>query len=540
MKNKKMPANSKPKKLFDDDAEDAEVKSFNLKVRESTVPKSSFSVRVLDGNASHTSFLPLHDFGVSEQTIYRLRKLKFTEMTEFQSKAVPALLEGRDLIATSNPKAGKVVAYLVPGIKILSKLRFIPRYGTGLLILLPTEEAIREIYNLVQFISKPHKFTCCHIMSGNSKEEEVHKLREGMNLVVATPGHLLHHMNNTDVFKYKNLQYLVIDEADRYDQLGLNYELKQILELLPKRRQTVVLSDNFDKATENLAELALKKLPFYTSDHEVKSFDFTGKVVEYATFPSEERFSFLFTFLRSNRNKKIVVTLSSAMSAQFHFDIFDYLKVACFCVHGEQDLILRSEIFFEFSIAQHGVLFCSNAAARMLDVLNVDWIVHQDPPDYLYDFINKHGRVIDGSPAANVLLVLRPEECGFVSYLEQAKVQTRKNKVSSSSLLHVQKEVESAVMDQYFLYKTSHDAYMAYIKAYAAHSLNSIFDVNSLDLVKVATSFGFSVPPYVDFDVHCRQAGKKSKRKIAKSRKVQAVLQPVKIKRSNRKRNFVS
>nr|XP_044625200.1 ATP-dependent RNA helicase DDX18-like [Equus asinus] len=159
----------------------------------------------------------------------------FTNMSEIQHKSIRLLLEGRDLLAAAKTGSGKTLAFLVPAVELIVKLKFMPRNGTGVLILSPTRELAMKTFGVLKELMTHHIHTYGLIMGGSNRSAEAQKLANGINIIVATPGRLLDHMQNTPGFMYKNLRCLVIDEADRILDVGFEEELKQIIKLLPSK-----------------------------------------------------------------------------------------------------------------------------------------------------------------------------------------------------------------------------------------------------------------------------------------------------------------
>ena len=532
--------NQEEESLSDDHGESSETECQKtapfLKVKLATIPETSFDVKISDDDSDESSsllFTSLKKYGVSKLTLKRMKDLGFVNMTDFQTKTIPALLEGRDLIAKLSPKCGQMIAYIIPALEILLKLDFQRHHGTGIIVLLPTQELIRNMYDFMKLILKPHKFNCCTLMSSNAREHETESLRQGVNFIVSTPGHLLYHMHNAPVFKFSNVQYLVLDEADRIAELGLHFELSQIVTMLPKQRQTLLFARNINKKTLELAEHCLKKKSYYVTDTDAPENAVDDSELQCVLCPTDKRFSFLYTLLRSKREKKVVVLFSSCLSAQYHYDILNYLNMSCLCIHGKENHLKINKTCSEFMGLSKGILLSTNAAAVDIELPKCHLVVQYEPPDDITEFLKRRGRV---GLSAEAVLLLRPEEKSFFSHLRKANVPLKEIKLPDSSLMKIEKEVEPSVKSMYFLHKSSRDGYMAFIKAYAAHHLTSVFDVKTLDLVKVARSFGFAVPPYVDFDVHCRQAGKLIKRKQLENKKT--IYAPKKVKKSKKSKHL--
>lgn len=466
----------------------------------------------LTGAFEDTSFASLSNL-VNENTLKAIEEMGFKHMTEIQHKSIRPLLEGRDLLAAAKTGSGKTLAFLVPVIELIVKLKFMPRNGTGVLILSPTRELAMQTFGVLKELMTHHVHTYGLIMGGSNRSAEAQKLTNGINIVVATPGRLLDHMQNTPGFMYKNLQCLVIDEADRILDVGFEEELKQIIKLLPVRRQTMLFSATQTRKVEDLARISLKKEPLYVGvddDKEVATVD--GLEQGYVVCPSEKRFLLLFTFLKKNRKKKVMVFFSSCMSVKYHYELLNYIDLPVLAIHGRQKQNKRTTTFFQFCNADSGILLCTDVAARGLDIPEVDWIVQYDPPDDPKEYIHRVGRTARGlNGRGHALLILRPEELGFLRYLKQSKVPLNQFDFSWSKVSDIQSQLEKLIEKNYFLHKSAQEAYKSYIRAYDSHSLKQIFDVNNLNLPQVALSFGFKVPPFVDLNVSSHD-GKLKKR----------------------------
>ncbi|XP_078475305.1 ATP-dependent RNA helicase DDX18 [Lampetra planeri] len=441
---------------------------------------------------------------VSEYTLKAVAEMEFTHMTEIQHKSIRPLLEGRDILAAAQTGSGKTLAFLIPAIELIYKIKFMPRNGTGVLVLSPTRELAMQTYGVLRELMKHHVHTYGLVMGGSNRTAEAQKLAKGINILVATPGRLLDHMQNTNTFMYKNLQCLVIDEADRILEVGFEEEIKQIIRLLPKKRQTMLFSATQTRKIEDLAKISLKKEPLYVGvDDHKETATVDGLEQGYVVCPSEKRFLLLFTFLKKNRKKKIMVFFSSCMSVKFHYELFNYIDLPVMGIHGKQKQTKRTTTFFQFCNADSGTLLCTDVAARGLDIPEVDWIVQFDPPDDPKEYIHRVGRTARGiGGRGHALLILRPEELGFLRYLKQARVPLSEFEFSWSKIADIQSQMEKLIEKNYYLHKSAQEAYKAYVRAYDSHSLKQIYNVSTLDLQKAALSFGFRVPPFVDLNVH--------------------------------------
>jgi ATP-dependent RNA helicase DDX18/HAS1 len=170
---------------------------------------------------------------LSQPTYLSIQEMGFTQMTEIQAKCIPPAMTGRDILGAAKTGSGKTLAFLIPAIEMLHKLSFKPRNGTGVIIISPTRELALQIFGVAKELMKAHSQTFGIVMGGANRKAEADKLTKGVNLLVATPGRLLDHLQNTKGFVVKNLKMVIIDEADRILEVGFEEEMHKIVQLLP-------------------------------------------------------------------------------------------------------------------------------------------------------------------------------------------------------------------------------------------------------------------------------------------------------------------
>ncbi|OXB71672.1 UNVERIFIED_CONTAM: hypothetical protein H355_001650 [Colinus virginianus] len=359
--------------------------------------------------------------------------MSFTKLTEIQAKAIPRLLEGRDVLGAAKTGSGKTLAFLIPAIELLYQVKFLPRNGTGVLVISPTRELSLQIFDVAAELCKYLPQTLGLVIGGANRKQEAEKLKKGVNILVATPGRLLDHMQNTAV------------------------------------KDAVATVRGVEQG--------------------------------YVICPPEQRFLLLYTFLKKNREKKIMVFFSSCMSVRFHDELFNYIDLPTTSIHGKKKQTARMSVYYDFCNAK------------------VDWIVQYDPPDDPKEYIHRVGRTARGAGGTGkALLFLMAEEVGFLRYLKQAGVPLNEYTFPPSKIANVQTQLERLIEKNYYLHKSSRDAYRSYLHAYASHTLKDIFNVHALDLQRVARAFGFAVPPRVELNLKANS----SRRKIEKKMKTYA------------------
>ena len=393
---------------------------------------------------------------LSEKTMKALQEMNFTTMTEIQQRGIPPLLAGRDVLGAAKTGSGKTLAFLIPAIELLTRLKFKPRNGTGVLVVSPTRELALQIFGVARDLMQFHSQTFGIVIGGANRRAEAEKLTKGVNLLIATPGRLLDHLQNTQGFVFKNCRALIIDEADRILEVGFEDEMRQVVKILPSAdRQTMLFSATQTTKVEDLARISLRPGPLYinVSHKEVHS-TVAGLEQGYVICESDKRFLLLFSFLKRNLKKKIIVFFSSCNCVKYYAELLNYIDLPVLDLHGKQKQQKRTNTFFEFCNATQGTLICTDVAARGLDIPAVDWIVQFDPPDDPRDYIHRVGRTARGTAGkGKSLMFLQPSEVGFLSQLKEARVPVVEFEFPIKKIVNVQSQLEKLIGQNYYLNK---------------------------------------------------------------------------------------
>ncbi|SPO27879.1 probable HAS1 - helicase associated with Set1p [Ustilago trichophora] len=467
---------------------------------------------------------PFSTLELSEPTRKAIDAMGFKTMTEVQARCIPPLMAGKDVLGAAQTGSGKTLSFLIPAIEMLHRLKFKPRNGTGAIIISPTRELALQIFGVAKELMAHHHQTFGIIMGGANRRAEADKLQKGVNLIVATPGRLLDHLQNTKGFVFSNIKALCIDEADRILEVGFEDEMRQIIKILPNdNRQSMLFSATQTTKVQDLARISLRPGPLYINVHADLAASTVSRLEQgYVVCESDRRFLLLFTFLKKNAGKKIIVFMSSCNSVKYHSDLLNFIDVPVLDLHGKQKQQKRTNTFFEYCNAPSGTLLCTDVAARGLDIPSVDWIIQFDPPDDPRDYIHRVGRTARAGNSGKSLLFLLPSELGFLRFLKVAKVPLNEYTFPSDKVANVQGQLEKLISKNYYLHQSARDGYRSYLQAYGSYSLKRIFDIHKLDLAKVAKAYGFSVPPKVNITIGTGLKGSASSSSGGKRKEVDA------------------
>ncbi|XP_063594019.1 probable ATP-dependent RNA helicase pitchoune [Penaeus indicus] len=442
---------------------------------------------------SERSFKKLEG-SISPKTLRVLQQLGFKEMTEIQAKSIPKLLEGLDLRGTAKTGSGKTLAFAIPVVELMSKLNFTPSQGTGVVILSPTRELSIQTRDVLAPFVKAHSLTVELIMGGTNMKTETAKLQRGVNIIVATPGRFLDHLRSTKDFVFKNMACLVLDEADRILDVGFEHDLKQILQHLPRERQTILFSATKDTKTNALAPLALKANPVEVDvDSDKKEATVDGLEQAYVECPIEKRIPLLCKLIKENQDKKVMIFLNSIWNVKYYHHLLNCLGIPVSLLHGRMSQNKRTEGFFTFKNQTKGTLLCTDVGARGWDIQGIELIIQFDPPSDPMEYIHRVGRTARAGGSGSAILFLQPHESMFIAYMKSRNVTLPPMDLSWGEVEDL--KVEELNQQDEHLPGMGKKAYRAFLRSYMALPLKSIFDPNKLDTLKVAKAYGFTKEP---------------------------------------------
>nr|ASF90253.1 hypothetical protein SPAR04937 [Bartheletia paradoxa] len=494
---KTKPGPSKPSKRITDDQEIKDLDRTSAEYAPTTLP-TSFS-----------------ELPMSSKTQAGLKKAFYTKMTDIQKGSLPLSLKGRDVLGAARTGSGKTLAFLVPVLEMLYRKKWGAMDGLGALIISPTRELAIQIFEVLRKIGGYHTFSAGLVIGGKNLQDEMVRLAK-MNILVATPGRLLQHMDQTVGFEAGNVQVLVLDEADRILDMGFAKCLNAIVENLPKSRQTLLFSATQTKSVKDLARLSLKD-PEYIAVGEGAHESSTPKNLEqhYLVCGLEKKLDVLFSFIRTHLTTKAVVFMSSCKQVRFIYETFCKLHpgIPLMHLHGKQKQMKRLDIFTKFSSSKTAFLFATDIAARGLDFPAVDWVIQLDAPEDAETYIHRVGRTARYEAKGQSLLFLCPsEEEGMLEALEKKKVPLKKIKVKASKQQSIQNQLQSFAFQDPEIKYLGQRAFVSYMRSYYLQKNKSIFQLEELPMESYAASMGLPGAPKIKFVT--KQAAQATKNQV--------------------------
>lgn len=356
--------------------------------------------------------MSFNKLGLHPHLVAATRRMHYTEPTPIQAEAIPAILAGRDVIATAQTGTGKTAAFLLP---ILHRLLGKPR-GAPCLILSPTRELAQQIENVCRDFVKNSAIRCGLVVGGASMERQERLLRAGFDILVATTGRLIDHLRHQPAALLR-VGVLVLDEADRMFDMGFLPDIRRIVARLPNRRQTLLFSATMPPVIAALAREILKDPASIQIGRK------TGVAIgiTQAAYPVPEdlKTSLLRHLLRETDMPSVLVFTRTKRSARKLTRIIadDGFQVAE--LHGNRTQGQRSRAMDGFRRGDYQVMVATNIAARGLDVDHITHVISYDVPDVPEDYIHRVGRTARAKAEGDAYILVSPPEENSLAQIER-------------------------------------------------------------------------------------------------------------------------
>ncbi len=336
-----------------------------------------------------------------DSLLFSLKKIGFEKATSIQTKAIPQLLDDRDLLACSETGSGKTAAYCIPMLK-----KLIEDHKQRALVLAPTRELAQQIYEFLQaLMQKDNKIGLACLVGGQDIRKQFRSLQKNPRIVVATPGRLIDHLNR-NTLQIQKVGYLVLDEGDRMIDMGFAPQLKEILQFLPEQRQTCFFTATLDKKVQALAQKYLKD-PVMLQESRSKPVNRISQKVLKVQFKDKDE-SVLNEI--NTREGSVIVFLKTKHRTD---RLKQYLKsygVSVDLIHGGCTQGQRNKAIKNFKLGKTRVLCATDIAARGLDVPQVEHVINFDLPMQDEDFVHRVGRTARNGADGEALSFVTPDE----------------------------------------------------------------------------------------------------------------------------------
>ncbi len=350
------------------------------------------------------------DLGLSKSVVDVLTNIKFIEPTPIQAKAIPLALQGKDVIGIAQTGTGKTLAFTLPMIERIQRSR-----GKGL-ILVPTRELAHQVREEIDKIGSRIGIHSVLLVGGASIEQQVYKLRRNPQIIVATPGRIIDHLERRTVKLY-DVQTLVLDEADRMLDMGFTPQINRVLETVPKDRQTLLFSATMASGVARIAESYMQ-----TPERvEVAPSGTSAKNIAQGVYFVEQdnKFTLLKSLIDENKGQLVMVFCRTKHATKKMALTLNKEGVRTEELHSNRSLPQRRRALENFKTRRSHVLIATDVAARGIDVKEIALVVNFDIPEQLEDYVHRIGRTGRAGHSGKAVTFATPRQMRDVKSIER-------------------------------------------------------------------------------------------------------------------------
>jgi ATP-dependent RNA helicase RhlE len=329
--------------------------------------------------------LSFRDIGVSEALVNDLAKAGLSSPTPIQAQAIPAALNGRDVIGCAQTGTGKTAAFVIP---VLERLARLPKGEPQALILAPTRELALQILKTIETLGHRLGISATVIVGGADMQAQIRGLRQRPDILVATPGRLLDHMWNGTV-NLLPIKILVLDEADRMLDMGFAPQISQILNALPEERQTLLFSATLPSDLTQFVHASVNDPVEVMVTPSATTADGITQALHYTTHTGKQEL--LLSLLKQEKETVLIFTRTKHRAEQVGH-VLGRAGHRVGILHGDRSLSQRRSALDGFKRGTFRVLVATDIAARGIDVANIGHVINFDLPYCPEDYVHRIGR----------------------------------------------------------------------------------------------------------------------------------------------------
>lgn len=356
--------------------------------------------------------MSFQDLGLLEPVVHGVQSLGYADPTPIQERCIPLILQGRDVVGSAQTGTGKTAAFALP---ILTRLRWrtgVPRC----LILEPTRELAVQVETAIQYYARFSDIEIGVFYGGVGYQRQKQLLEFGVDVIVATPGRLLD-LQQQGSLKLSAIEILVLDEVDRMVDMGFLPDVRRIVQLCPKERQTLLFSATIPPEIENLCSWVLKN-PEIVDIGERRS---VAETVTHAFYPvaAAQKFDLLVALLEQTHYQSVIVFTRTKQAADTISDRLKALRHSVTVLHSDRSQGERTAALEGFKSGKYEVLVATDIAARGLDISGVTHVINYDIPLHPEDYVHRVGRTGRAERVGDAFTLVTAEEAKAMLEIEK-------------------------------------------------------------------------------------------------------------------------
>lgn len=356
------------------------------------------------------------NLGLSDALLKAVSDKGYTTPSPIQQKAIPVVLQGKDVLASAQTGTGKTAGFTLP---MIDRLLSNPRQGKRkirALVLTPTRELAAQVYENVKEYSKYVDIKSTVIFGGVNQNAQVRTIRQGVDILVATPGRLLD-LEDQGLLSLSNIEFLVLDEADRMLDMGFIHDIKKVLKMIPAQRQNLLFSATFNKDIKKFANSILNNPVLVEATPE----NTTAEKVEQKTYRVDKarKTEMLTKFILEGDWDQVLVFTRTKHGANRLSQKLDKAGISSAAIHGNKTQNARVKALAGFKSGKVRVLVATDIAARGLDIPLLPHVINYELPNVPEDYVHRIGRTGRAGASGQAISLVGVDEVEYVRGIEK-------------------------------------------------------------------------------------------------------------------------
>jgi ATP-dependent RNA helicase RhlE len=349
-----------------------------------------------------------------------VREQGYDTPTPIQAQAIPAVLAGHDLLAGAQTGTGKTAAFTLPMLHKLSMSRSATNrfgvFGVRALVLTPTRELAAQVEESVRTYGKHLQLQSAVIFGGVGMAAQIKALKKGVDILVATPGRLLD-LQQQGFLDLSTVQMLVLDEADRMLDMGFIHDVKKVLALVPKEKQSLLFSATFSQEIRDLASQLLHN----PQSIQVTPENTTVQLIKQVVHPvgRQQKKALLAHIIETKQWSQVLVFCRTKFGANHVADFLNKQGITAMALHGNKSQTARTQALSGFKTGEIRVLVATDIAARGIDIDDLPHVVNYEIPNISEDYVHRIGRTGRAGASGEAVSLVSLDEEGFMQEIEK-------------------------------------------------------------------------------------------------------------------------
>ncbi len=360
--------------------------------------------------------MSFNSLGLSKALLKAVEKQGYTTPSVIQEKAIPLILEGKDILASAQTGTGKTAGFTLPMLQILSQGQQLRKRPIRALVLTPTRELAAQVHANVKSYSEFIDIRSTVIFGGVNQRPQVSTIRRGVDVLVATPGRLLD-LQNQRLLSLSNIEILVLDEADRMLDMGFLRDIRKIIDLMPNKRQNLLFSATFSKEIKKLANEFLSRPVLVEAAPQNTTVDaIEQKVYRVA---KDKKTGLIIKLISDGNWKQVLVFTRTKHGANRLCQKMVAAGITASAIHGNKSQGARTKALAGFKNNSIRVLVATDIAARGLDIPLLPHVINFELPNISEDYVHRIGRTGRAGAKGEALSLVCAEETSYLKDIEK-------------------------------------------------------------------------------------------------------------------------